>query len=114
MTTTLARSTEVVRRTASGYPWIAIALALAAIGVYALFQVERFGPPVLLIAVPLLLGAGLLLAGLYMLQPNEAAILLLFGEDKGTDRTAGLRWANPFFKKQKMSLRARNLASASA
>jgi regulator of protease activity HflC (stomatin/prohibitin superfamily) len=110
-TPALARTIEVDRRTASGYPWIAIALALAAVGVYAFLQIERFGPQVLLVAVPSLLGAGLLLAGLYMLQPNEAAILLLFGEYKGTDRNAGLRWANPFFKKQKLSLRARNLAS---
>ena len=110
-TTTMARSSEADRSTASGYPWIAIALAMVAAGVYAVFQVELFGPAVLLFAVPLLLAAGLVLAGLYMLQPNEAAILLLFGEYKGTDRREGLRWANPFFKKQKISLRARNLAS---
>jgi regulator of protease activity HflC (stomatin/prohibitin superfamily) len=51
----------------------------------------------------------LLLAGLYMLQPNEAAILTLFGEYVGTDRREGLRWASPFFAKRKISLRARNL-----
>jgi regulator of protease activity HflC (stomatin/prohibitin superfamily) len=61
-------------------------------------------------AAPFILGA-FVLSGLYMLQPNEAAILLLFGAYKGTDRTEGLRWANPFYKKQKISLRAHNLAS---
>ena len=50
-----------------------------------------------------------LLAGLYMLQPREAAIMLLFGEYKGTDRSEGLRWANPFYVKRKISLRSRNL-----
>jgi regulator of protease activity HflC (stomatin/prohibitin superfamily) len=40
-----------------------------------------------------------------------AVSLLLFGAYKGTDRSEGLRWANPFFKKQKISLRAHNLAS---
>ncbi len=62
--------------------------------------------------VPLALGAAagvLLLAGLYMLQPNEAAILTLFGEYTGTDRGEGLRWANPLARKRKLSLRARNL-----
>ena len=34
-----------------------------------------------------------ILVGLYMLQPNEAAILTLFGEYTGTDRGEGLRWA---------------------
>ena len=49
------------------------------------------------------------LGGLYMLQPREAAILTLFGEYRGTDRSEGLRWANPLYAKRKISLRARNL-----
>ena len=49
------------------------------------------------------------LVGLYMLQPNQAAILNLFGRYAGTDRNEGLRWANPFYVKRKISLRARNL-----
>jgi regulator of protease activity HflC (stomatin/prohibitin superfamily) len=48
-------------------------------------------------------------AGLYMLQPNEAALLTFFGRYSGTDRERGLRWANPFLIKRKLSLRARNL-----
>jgi regulator of protease activity HflC (stomatin/prohibitin superfamily) len=50
-------------------------------------------------------------AGLYTLQPNEAAIMTLFGQYTGTDRAEGLRWANPFFVKRRISLRARNLNS---
>jgi regulator of protease activity HflC (stomatin/prohibitin superfamily) len=50
-------------------------------------------------------------AGLYTLQPNEAAIMTLFGQYAGTDRAEGLRWANPFFIKRRISLRARNLNS---
>jgi regulator of protease activity HflC (stomatin/prohibitin superfamily) len=49
------------------------------------------------------------LVGLHMLQPREAAILTLFGEYRGTDRSEGLRWANPLYAKRKISLRARNL-----
>ncbi|MDY0975059.1 SPFH domain-containing protein [Massilia sp. CFBP9012] len=53
--------------------------------------------------------AGLLsLGGLYMLQPNESAILTLFGKYIGTDRSEGLRWAFPFYVKRRLSLRARN------
>jgi len=40
--------------------------------------------------------AALLLWGLFSLQPNEARVLVLFGEYKGTVRTAGFHWANPF------------------
>ncbi len=50
-------------------------------------------------------------AGLYMVQPNQGKVLQLFGEYKGTDRTPGLRWANPFFSKQGVSLRVRNFES---
>jgi SPFH domain / Band 7 family len=47
--------------------------------------------------------------GLYMLKPNEGVILTLFGRYQGTDRSEGLRWANPLQSGQKISLRARNL-----
>ena len=50
-------------------------------------------------------------AGLYMLQPNQAALLMLFGSYRGTDRSEGLRWANPFYVKRRISLRSRNLNS---
>ena len=53
--------------------------------------------------------AGLLcLTGLFMLQPNESAILTLFGKYIGTDRSEGLRWAFPLYVKRRLSLRARN------
>ena len=50
-------------------------------------------------------------AGLYTLQPNEAAIVTLFGRYDGSDRAQGLRWANPFCAKRRISLRARTLNS---
>jgi hypothetical protein len=46
-----------------------------------------------------------------MLQPNQAALLLLFGSYRGTDRERGLRWANPFYSKTKISVRAHNFNS---
>jgi regulator of protease activity HflC (stomatin/prohibitin superfamily) len=48
------------------------------------------------------------LAGLYMLQPNESAIVMLFGKYIGTDHSDGLRWAFPLYAKRKLSVRARN------
>jgi regulator of protease activity HflC (stomatin/prohibitin superfamily) len=47
--------------------------------------------------------------GLYMLQPNETAVLTLFGRYIGTDRSEGLRWAFPLYRKRKLTVRARNL-----
>ncbi|QOJ16015.1 MAG: SPFH domain-containing protein [Planctomycetia bacterium] len=50
-----------------------------------------------------------LLLGHFTLQPNQAAVLLLFGKYKGTARDDGFHWANPFLTKTKVSLRSRNL-----
>ncbi len=47
--------------------------------------------------------------GLYTLQPNQAAVLLLFGAYCGTVRDSGLRWSLPFYIKRKVSLRSNNL-----
>lgn len=49
------------------------------------------------------------LSGFYTLQPNEAAAITLFGNYKGTDRTAGLRWVLPWYTRKKISLRVRNV-----
>src|SRR4030095_13337301 len=53
--------------------------------------------------------AAFVLGGPYTLQPNEAAILQLFGAYRGTSRVPGLRATNPFYSRKKVSLRARNL-----
>ena len=53
-----------------------------------------------------------LTAGLFMVNPNEAKVLQLFGAYKGTAKLQGLRWANPFLSKKKVSLRVRNFESS--
>ncbi len=50
-----------------------------------------------------------LATGLTAISPNGSRVLTLFGAYKGTVRDNGFFWVNPFFKKQKISLRARNL-----
>jgi len=104
------RTTEITRRSSNGYLWFAIGLVLFLLGLYLVLSPPVFPAKTLLGVVPLLLGI-LTFAGLYMLQPNEAALLLLFGDYVGTDRSDGLRWANPFYRKKKISLRAHNLIS---
>jgi regulator of protease activity HflC (stomatin/prohibitin superfamily) len=51
-------------------------------------------------------------AGLFVVNPNEGRVLQLFGDYVGTVRVAGLRWANPFYTKKRISLRVRNFESA--
>jgi regulator of protease activity HflC (stomatin/prohibitin superfamily) len=52
---------------------------------------------------------GIMLSGFFTLQPNEAAVIILFGAYKGTVKISGWHWANPFYTKKKISLRQRNL-----
>jgi regulator of protease activity HflC (stomatin/prohibitin superfamily) len=50
--------------------------------------------------------------GVYMVEPNQAAVLSLFGKYIGTSKEQGLRWNNPFFASKKISLRTRNFESS--
>ncbi len=66
-----------------------------------------------------LIGAILLFAlqlflcrGFFMVSPNEARVLQLFGDYAGSAKIAGLRWANPFYTRKKISLRVRNFESS--
>lgn len=62
-------------------------------------------------AVLVVVAAVFLLVGLYMLEPNQAAVLSLFGKYVGTVKDPGLRWNNPFYAKRKVSQRVRNFES---
>jgi regulator of protease activity HflC (stomatin/prohibitin superfamily) len=53
----------------------------------------------------------ILASGFYMIQPNQAAAITLFGSYRGTDRSTGLRWVWPWMGKTKISVRANNLVS---
>lgn len=53
-----------------------------------------------------------LLGGLFIVKPNQSAVLQLFGRYVGSERRTGLRWSNPFYSKQVVSLRLRNFESS--
>ncbi len=98
--------------TFSGFLVLFIGIALLALSVWQLIATIGAGRAMLwgiLGAVGLFILAVLVLAGLYTLQPNEAAILQLFGAYRGTTRVSGLRATNPFYTRKKVSVRARNL-----
>jgi regulator of protease activity HflC (stomatin/prohibitin superfamily) len=76
----------------------------------ASFSVDRFG-----IGIPSLLGGFFCLFclhGLFIVNPNQARVLQLFGDYKGTVKDDGLRWANPFYTKRSVMLRVRNFESS--
>ena len=84
-----------------------IVLALMAWSLVDLISHEEVGMVIILSSLTLVLV--LLLSGYYSLQPNEAAVITLFGNYEGTDRTSGLRWVLPWYKRTKISLRVRNV-----
>lgn len=105
---------ERIHSSPDGYLMVAVGLFLIVAGGYwAWSGFNALEPVVLPIFGKLLISilGAFLLSGLYMLQPNEAALLSLFGKYIGTDRSAGLRWANPLYSVRKVSLRARTLNS---
>ena len=53
----------------------------------------------------------ILALGFFMIQPNQAAVITLFGEYIGSERTEGLRWVYPWMMRKKISVRARNIHS---
>ena len=99
------------RAARSGNGFVYVTVGLLAIAVSAALLLARPAPlQVALFAAGMIVGAWCV-TGLYMLQPNQAALLTLFGSYRGTDRGDGLRWANPFYVKHKVSVRARNFNS---
>ena len=63
---------------------------------------------VILVEAALIAGLG----GFFIVGPNEGVVLQLFGKYAGTVREEGLRWANPFFAKRRLSLKMRSFESA--
>ena len=111
--TGLKASKERPASTLSGYPMLLVLLlAVGAMvwGVVRLVQDQHNLVTIVLFVVGLL--ATLLAAsGFYMLQPNQAAAITLFGDYRGTDRSAGLRWVWPWMLRPKISVRANNFIS---
>jgi len=109
----LTSSRERPAATASGYMMLAVLLIAIVLQIYgvSLLIRDQFGPltAALMIVVPFVI---LLVApGFYMLQPNQAAAITLFGSYKGSDRATGLRWVLPWLIRKKVSVRANNFIS---
>jgi hypothetical protein len=94
---------EVDFKSFNGYiPLVVAVLALAAIPIGGPL------PPKVAVCV---ITFFFMIKGIYILQPNQSALMMLFGSYRGTDYSTGLRWANPFLNKKKVSLRLRNFNS---
>ena len=87
----------------------AVALVIAMVVASARGGDAAVGIPVVLaVAVVALIATLITVPGFFMVNPNEARVLQLFGRYVGTVRQQGLRWANPFYSKRRISVRVRN------
>jgi len=85
---------------------IAMLLMLIALGFVEAFVIVSVRNPVFIIAVGVVIA--FIAPGFFMMQPNHAAVLLLFGKYLGTERNPGLRWTLPWNLRKRISVRTRN------
>ncbi len=109
----LNASQERPAASASGYLMLLVlvaAILLLPVGLLMLAASDGALAPVMLL-IASALAIPIVAPGFYMLQPNQAAAITLFGSYRGTDRTTGLRWVWPWMVRRKISARANNLIS---
>jgi regulator of protease activity HflC (stomatin/prohibitin superfamily) len=102
---------------ASGWLMLPVALVMLAAGLAAtIYGASNGAPSLAVVGIVLLVSFCVSLAGFFTLQPNEARVLVLFGDYKGTVRKEGFHFGNPFYSnganwygRMKISLRSRNL-----
>lgn len=94
----------------SGYLLLLVSFGFLAVGIAAIaYGASRNEPAVALIVIPCALCFFLSLPGFFVVEPNMGRALVLFGNYRGTVRTPGFWWTNPFTSKKSISLRAHNL-----
>jgi len=108
MNTPITASQERAAKTSNGMVMLLISLASMVGGAALAITMAPLGIGAAIMGVVIGL---FLLCGLYSIQPNEAVAILLFGDYRGTDRNAGLRWVLPWYSRKKVSMRVRNVTS---
>ena len=109
----LTATAERPASTFSGYAMLIVLVLAVLVDAFAIYSLPQ-GPGGTLNVVTLIVATIvfiLVMPGFYMLQPNQAAAITLFGSYTGTDRTTGLRWTWPWMAKKKVSVRANNFIS---
>jgi len=107
----LASSTERRAATFNGYLFLLLMFAAVALAGYGFVDVPRGGEPRAAYLLAGALGFVFFVSGLYVLNPNQAAAIQLFGSYSGTDRSTGLRWRWPWLSRKKISVRVHNVTS---
>jgi len=109
----LTATSERPALTSSGYAMLIVLLLAILADVFGIQRLGSYdtGGIGLIVVIAATLVFILVMPGFYMLQPNQAAAITLFGEYRGSDRATGLRWTWPWLAKKKLSVRANNFIS---
>jgi len=104
---------EKERHTASGFAYLVLMILIAPLSIWGIVYFGRLNQPFGKVSLILVLILDLIsFKGLFGVSPNQGAVLQLFGQYVGTERSPGLRWANPFYSKRFISLRTRNFETS--
>lgn len=108
MTTIIEKSGSKI----NGYPALFLEIIVVCSAIFSLVQAVRFeDTAILTLFIFLLLIFFLTVSGFFVVQPNEARVLVLFGKYTGSVRDSGFWWTNPFATKKHVSLRIHNFNS---
>ena len=103
-------------RETNGITGIPVLLAVVGLGIALVFGVitgvDQDSFPLVLGSIVGIVLVALTVPGFFVVNPNEARVLQLFGKYAGSARQPGLRWANPLFTKKRVSMRVRNFESS--
>ncbi len=104
---------ERVHTALPGLPMLLGLLAVIVLSGYGIVNGAQSGSiSTIVVSAGILILGSFLLAGLFVVNPNEGKVLQLFGDYVGTVKQPGLRWANPFYTKKRISQRVRNFESS--
>src|SRR5258708_8426441 len=110
----MSRETSI--QASSGWQMLPINLALLIGGfaatILVIIMADNYGGGFALLlfrTIPAMIAGIISLCGHFTLQPNGDCVLVMFGDYRGTVRTSGFFWTNPFMTKLKISLRTRNM-----
>lgn len=104
-------STERAANTFNGYVFLLLMLVSMLLPVLGIGMLKNGNVLGLVLAIVSAIAFLFIICGFYMLNPNEAAAIQLFGSYKGTDRNTGLRWRWPWLTRAKISVRVHNVTS---
>lgn len=107
----MVASTESAASTFNGYVFLLLMLVSMLLPVLGVGMAKSGNMLGLVLAGVSAFAFLFIIAGFYMLNPNEAAAIQLFGSYKGTDRNTGLRWRWPWLSRKKISVRVHNVTS---